>query len=516
MQMPNVQTFGLVLFSTLVATIILLANCQPESSTTDLDEGEALARVYCVSCHIYPDPERLDRSTWENYVLPRMGYLYGIYETPEERRQLFEEGIGGQAVVQENVFPAKPKLDSDIWKKIKAFYLANAPERLKLPPHPEPGNAASLFTVKESPVRLSPPSVTLAKFTEDGSCYIGDANTQALYRFNNRLEFQQAAKVEEGAVSLESLPDRLLVTVMGSFSPTDAPSGMLLELPLSASEKPRRLIRNLQRPVHTARADLNLDGLEDYVISEFAKWTGSLSWWEQLPDGAFRRRMLRDTPGAISTHVDDIDQDGLPDIIALFGQGDEGISIFFNKSGGQFVEDRVIRFLSTNGSASMRLVDHNDDGKLDILYCNGDNADYPPILKPYHGVHLFEQTTNGQFEEVFFYPLFGAYGAVLEDFDLDGDLDVAAISFFPDYRQYPDEGFVLLRNQGEYAFKPEILLPAEKGRWIVMDSGDPDQDGDIDLLLGAMTFEVVPPVGLIEKWVAGGLPFVFLENQTNP
>ena len=42
---------------------------------------------------------------------------------------------------------------------------------------------------------------------------------------------------------------------------------------------------------------------------------------------------------------------------------------------------------------------------------------------------------------------------------------------------------------------------------------DFDQDGDIDLLLGSLAFEVVPPMGLVDKWVEKGLPFVLLENK---
>ena len=48
-----------------------------------------------------------------------------------------------------------------------------------------------------------------------------------------------------------------------------------------------------------------------------------------------------------------------------------------------------MRFLPTNGSTHFQLLDFNGDDKKDILYSNGDNGDYPPILKPYHGIHLF-------------------------------------------------------------------------------------------------------------------------------
>jgi len=43
-----------------------------------------------------------------------------------------------------------------------------------------------------------------------------------------------------------------------------------------------------------------------------------------------------------------------------------------------------------------------------------------------------------------FYHLEGAYKAMQEILDLDGDLDIAAISFFPVNAAYPEESFVVL------------------------------------------------------------------------
>ena len=63
------------------------------------------------------------------------------------------------------------------------------------------------------------------------------------------------------------------------------------------------------------------------------------------------------------------------------------------------------------------------------------------------------------------------------DFDGDGDLDIAAISYFPDYAKHPDEGFVYLRNDGDWHFQPFVLREARQGRWLVMDAGDIDGDG---------------------------------------
>ena len=165
------------------------------------------------------------------------------------------------------------------------------------------------------------------------------------------------------------------------------------------------------------------------------------------------------------------------------------------------------------GSSYFSLFDFDKDGKQDILYTAGDNADYSPILKPYHGIYIFSQKENFAFEQTEFLALPGAYKAIADDFDLDGDIDIAAISFFPDYHASKVTDFALfIKSQNEFSMQGLDLH--QNGRWITMDSGDPDQDGDSDLILGSLAFEVPQHPNLVNQWVKNGLPFLLLKNQT--
>jgi hypothetical protein len=130
-------------------------------------------------------------------------------------------------------------------------------------------------------------------------------------------------------------------------------------------------------------------------------------------------------------------------------------------------------------------VDFNKDGLQDFLVTNGDNGEYPSPTKRYHGIRLYLNRGDLRFEEAFFYPLNGAFCAKPRDFDQDGDLDIAAISFFPDYDKSPQESFVYLENKGKMEFAASTFSQSTAGRWLVMDAGDLDGDGDVDLALGA-------------------------------
>ena len=323
--------------SIVLAIPFLLIGCGG-SETGDTPEERVdhayreIAIQHCSSCHGFPEPELLDLQTWNTYVLPRMGYFMGIYENKEERAALIEEGTGGAAVIKANVFPEEPLIDSLNWHRIKQYYLHHAPSEL------EPQNRAELmeqdlFEVKTPGISLSPPSSTLVKFTDHGEVLLGDAHTEALYFLDKNLELQNLAKISQGAVDVFETEENWWVTVMGSFSPTDAKSGMLVKLPKDRTGAAEIVVSDLQRPVDALFEDFNQDGLTDIVISEFGKWTGSLSLHINKGDGRYERSIIEARSGATKAVSRDINGDGLPDIIALFGQGIEALEGLYQSGG---------------------------------------------------------------------------------------------------------------------------------------------------------------------------------------
>ncbi len=476
-------------------------------------EIDVLVDVYCGNCHMTPSPALLPRAIWEGTVLPRMGYFYGIYSDLSERNALIESNRGGEIVESAEVFPEEPIIESRDWERIVNHYVDNAPDTLNVQV-PSVVVSEKFFRPNYPSSFLSPPGTTLAQFDAKGNVYIGDANKGQLFKFNNTHDLLSRANVREGAVHVEELEDGLWVTVMGSFSPTDAPDGFIARLPRVPGEATTIVIPDLQRPVHTSYGDLHGDGRTDIVVSEFGKWTGGLSLFHNKGEDGFEKVILRNTPGATRAYIKDMNGDRRADIIALFAQGDEGIDIFYNQGDSKFQRNRVLSFDPAYGSSFFDLFDWNGDGYLDIIYTAGDNADYSPILKPYHGIYIYLNDGKNQFELHHFEPLNGAYKAIPADFDGDGLMDLAAISFFPDWEHNPKESFLLLLNTGgsDLAFERTTIPGFDKGRWITMDCADMDSDGDLDLVLGSLAFEVIPDQGEVDAWVANGIGYVILEN----
>nr|MBI1228975.1 VCBS repeat-containing protein [Cytophagales bacterium] len=479
-------------------------------SEADLS-GAQLANAYCIGCHLFPKPELLDKKTWEDYILNRMGHYYGIYETADIRKGIIEGGRAGQFVERANLFPKQPSLDTAIFNKIRAYYLVEAPEALPQAPQPSIKMGLKNFNVVLPSYRANNPMTSLVKIVAPNKIYVSDVGTSSLSILDGQFKVQRNAPTREGVSWIYETSDVSLALVMGTFNPTDMNIGYLMTLPQNRGGDARILVSDLQRPVHFDVGDLDGDGNDDFVICEYGKHTGSLSWWQQDNSGTYRRKILRNKPGATKAYIRDLNNDGKLDIIALFGQGEEGVFIYHNQGNGNFIEEKVLAFPPSYGSSYFELVDFDGNGLLDILYTAGDNADYDPILKRYHGIRLFANDGSNHFSETLFYPLNGAYKAIAHDFDADGDLDIAAISFFPDYEDSPQESFVYLENKGDIQFEASTFAESASGRWIAMDLGDVDGDGDMDLMLGSMIFGT-DFTDYFDKWAKNGVPYLILEN----
>ncbi|GAB5466626.1 MAG: hypothetical protein Kapaf2KO_20620 [Candidatus Kapaibacteriales bacterium] len=497
--------------------LILFTSCgeddnpQPKEDTSS-SNGEELAKQYCSGCHAYAAPDVLVKESWEK-VLPAMRDFMGLYDNPKRRDSLLgNDPEVKKALLEGNIYPENPMLSEETYQIIYDYYINNAPMSIEKFIGEKVPLDQKVFKVREPEQRVKIPSTTMA-YLNNGNIYIGDANTKSLSIFDRNLKLQKTGNVNEGAVWLNFYDNVMFCTVMGSFSPTDKDIGMVLAMPKEPGKQAQILVDKLRRPVHTATGDLDGNGMDDLVVSEFGYRTGSLSLFLNQGKLNFQEKKLYNKSGPIRSVIRDYDKDGDLDVITLIGQADEQITLFSNDGLGNFKSEKLIQLPPMYGSAYFDFVDYDSDGQDEIVYCNGDNADLSQQLKQFHGVHIFE-FIDGKWVEDKFFQLNGAYKAIFEDFDLDGEKDLAAISVFPDFYNNPGEGFVLFENEGDGKYSRHSIEMPDRGRWIVMDSGDLDNDGDTDLVIGSLTMQVDKSGTFTKKWMDKGLPFIYLENMT--
>jgi hypothetical protein len=304
----------------------------------------------------------------------------------------------------------------------------------------------------------------------------------------------------------------LKVLRMGIMDPNDQKKGSLISLDFKTKET-KVLIDSLKRPVFFERKDINNDGLEDYIICAFGNYTGELSVYHNLGNNQFKKNTINPQPGTRKVEIRDVDKDGNPDIIALIAQADEKVVLFLNKGDFKFQPKILARFPSVYGSSYMEVIDFNKDGYFDLVCTNGDNADFSVITKPYHGVRILLNDGKNNFTQFWFYPMPGASEVKARDFDLDGDVDLAVISFFPNFKNNP-ESFLYFENRGN-DFEVKSTPLGNAGRWLRMECVDVDSDGDQDLLLSALNFRSLVSDSLFNQWKSENTGILFLENKLN-
>ncbi len=511
--------------------LVFLTSCADEKSEKEsteeaipvnYEEGKKLTLRYCQNCHMYPQPELLPKHIWKDEVLPRMGAFYGIYDK-ESRKELLEGGEARKFLLANNVYPEKPQIDTNNWKKIKRYILDLAPD--KLDSTRVSLETKELFAIETPRARISPPMSTLMQFeSASGLIYHGDVKKDysTINIFDKNLKPVQSLGVRSPAVKIRENGDELWALLMGSFTSTDKPTGSIVKFSkINGSPDYKKMdvvIDGLQRPVDMSFSDFDNDGDEDIVVAEFGNWAGRLEWFEKTGNSQYERHLLLQKTGPVRVISEDLNNDGFTDIMAMVAQGDESMYTFLNQGNGEFNMKKIFQLPPTHGSVSFEYLDIDKDGIKDIVHVAGDNADYEAILKSYHGIRILKGLGNLEFRQTLFYPVHGAYNAKPADYDGDGDLDLAVISFFPDYSDDAKESLMMLRNDStkdSLIFDGFTVNGYNMGRWNVMDNGDVNKDGRPDLMLAS--FVVQNPYtnqeGTTEEWMKDSPMFVLLKNK---
>ncbi len=477
------------------------------------EKGKALYEKHCTNCHIGPKITDLPKDIWSANILPDMGARMGIRENGyNPLKGLSYEEM--DAVIKTGIFPLKPTISYENWGLLKEYIVSLAPD--SLPSYQDEIATKELYQFKSNAISLDDTkrfSFTYLEFDRtSNNILLGDMGGEFM-SYTKTAGLSSLGVYNSPVISYITEANETYITTIGYIHPSAIPKGKTL---LINSQDTLELGHVLHRPVHMVVSDLNANGNKELVISEFGDLTGKLSLFIKNDNGTYDKKILLNQPGTIRVVSKDMDNDGKEDLVALTSQGDESITILYQKENLSFEADKVLRFSPVYGSSWFEVIDYDEDGDLDIITVHGDNADKSYVQKPYHGMRIHINNGSNTFEEQFFYPLNGATRVVASDFDTDGDIDFGLLSTFPDYEKAPERSFVFLENTGssDYLFEAYTFTDSKKGKWFLMDKGDLDQDGDEDIILSGFALPFIPAPEYLETyWREQRVDLILLDNQ---
>lgn len=506
--------------------LLLALTALGQSACSKSSRGAQLARQHCSSCHLFPAPDVLPRAAWP-HVLDYMGLFLGAPARANAHSDIGKLRVDLQ---KEGLLRSQPLVGPADYALIREFYESEAPKELSDRSQADLPNT-NLFRARRTGFYRERPSITLLRVIPNRpAVLVADALTRTLAT----LDAQGAVVAEQ---KLAGPPSSVVFGADGAMhlallylaEPKPSTEAGILSLSGGRSVVHRS---PLPRLAHLSAGDFWFSGSSDLIASGFGLFRGGLYFVPTTSRGrrrAWSPELLYDGPGWIQTAALDWNSDGTPDLLVLRAQAREGLfwidgrelRTFLNspadRAGKNPTPVPTLRPLQIRhpafGFVSFATAS-TTEGKRIVALVNGDNGDLPDVpLRSYHGIRIYEQ--RDRLHELRFLPLPGAYSCVLADFDGDGDLDVAAIAFYPNWQRKRPLGFVYYENTGDWNFRPALVAETEFGRWITMSAGDIDNDGDTDLVLGSYFNASVPTPPAYQKILERrGHTVLILENTS--
>src|SRR5262245_12158112 len=222
--------------------------------------------------------------------------------------------------------------------------------------------------------------------------------------------------------------------------------------------------------------ELDKDGRADVIVCDAQR--NRVFWYRQLPDHRWHEIPLGDELNcpACATPAD-LDGDGDLDlVVAVLGSvypTDERIGqvAWLENRNGTFVNHVLLD--DVRRVSDMQVGDLDGDGDLDIAAA---------VFGYHHGEVLWlENRGGGRFRDHLLLATQGPSHVPIGDFDGDGDLDITALV------SQDHEEVWAFENHGKGELVPRVIygsLNFDLGSAGLI-AGDPDRDGDLDLILSA-------------------------------
>jgi hypothetical protein len=440
--------------------------------------------------------------------------------------------------------PPEPLMTKDEWLSLREYYTSRAKPWQEMEMQGPKPPITETFRAVTPELELEPNTLVLATFvdTESGHLYVGRSVIDDWVGGGERREgFEEwddvvALDIESGErigyTRVASDPIDMMkadgggvrVLEHGRFPMTEVGLGRIVDYKFKDDDvRTRMLVDGWQRSVQFHRHDMNGDGLDDFVAnafgdgifldanSELTIFYATPKFAELLENapsdiepgvlpGALRQDIIARDAGLIGSAVADFNNDGLPDVAAVVAQGRQEVQLYINKGDETFEKKVIAEYRPSHGGNSLRAADFDGDGNVDLVVINGDNVagnhviNVVPAPRPQHGIRVWKNNGDLEFTEEYFYRMHGAIRSVVDDFDSDGDPDVAVIALFPQWSYDEPESFVYLENKGDFGFEPQSIPTEFFGVWTSIEAADVNGDSKQDIVLGLGNFpELVPP-----------------------
>ncbi len=236
------------------------------------------------------------------------------------------------------------------------------------------------FRAKPTQYRMES-AITSMVYIDEGNelLYIHDGRSEQLTVLDRNLNFHDShpspgvSLVEAQAVGedlyLLSIGDLFASNIgakLGEFQHTRVFGGVFMGLNI--------LVKDLHRPADFAFADLDNDGLDELLVSNFGDYTGNFSIYRRESESgpyAADPLILSDHPGIVKGDAHDFNEDGFLDIVVMMSAARENVSVFLNNKDGTFTQKILWEKHPSFGYIGFELNDFNEDGQMDLLTSMG-------------------------------------------------------------------------------------------------------------------------------------------------
>ncbi len=456
----------------------------PTTSQTALSVEE-----FCATCHKLPPPDCELRALWPE----KIQQMYAYFRRDGSRPATLLPPI----------------------RDVVEYFMSRAPDRFELP--------KTLFSSARSPIAFAKHTITMegipslpstsnvkfVRLSENGPrqlliCDMRHGIVGVWTPSQPRKPAKMIARVPHPSQTQvvdfdgDGIRD-ILVANLGVFVNRDTDKGSVVWLRGRGNGEfePIPLFQQLGRVNDVESADFDGDGDLDLIVGVFGDFaTGMVLYLENVTTDysapEFEPAVVDARAGTSDVPVVDLNGDGRLDFIALQSQQHERIVAFLNTREGRFKSE--VLYSAPHplwGSTGIRLIDLDSDGDTDVMFNHGDSVDFPPVIRPYHGLGWLENDGSLHFTYRRLAHLPGAHTAQTGDLDGDGDLDIVSSVFIPgfppnspDARHLDSVIWLEQTKPGQYErYSIETGCTAHP----CLDLGDYDDDGDIDIVVGNFT-----------------------------